>query len=70
MALSQWEPVSKSLSYSRDWQRSSALKKIKSEQLKLQQSIGEFDGDRKTLQKQILDWEKSSKTFLRKQDKN
>ena len=26
VALSQWEPVSESLSYSRDWQRSSAIK--------------------------------------------
>lgn len=65
VALSQWEPVSKSLSYSRDWQRSSALKKIKSEQLKLQQSLGEFDGDRKTLQKQILDWEKIIQNILK-----
>ena len=45
------------------------LKKIKSEQLKLQQSLGEFDGDRKT-SKQILDWEKIIQNILKETGQN
>ena len=34
VALNQWDPISEALSHSRDWQRSSSLKRIKTEQLK------------------------------------
>ncbi len=65
VALSQWKPVSKALLYSRDSLRSSALKRIKSEQLKLQQDLLGIKGDRKKLKKQISDWEKNLQNIHR-----
>lgn len=65
VALNQWNPVSEALSYSRDWQKSSTLKRIKSEQLKLKKSIEELDGDRAKLQKQMAEWEKTIESIHR-----
>jgi hypothetical protein len=65
VALSQWNPIAKTMSYSRDWQKSSTLKRIQSEQLKLLQSIDELGDDRKKLQIQITKWGQTIQNILR-----
>ena len=65
VALSQWNPIAKTMRYSRDWQRSSTLKRIQSEQLKLLQSIDELGDDRKKLQIQITKWGQTIQNILR-----
>ena len=65
VALSQWNPIAKTMSYSRDWQKSSTLKRIQSEQLKLLQSIDELGDERKKLQIQITKWGQTIQNILR-----
>ena len=65
VALGQWDPIAKTFSYSRDWAKSSTLKRIKSEQLKLVESLKNGKDDRKSIQKNILEWEKTILNILR-----
>ena len=58
VALNQWNPISDALLYSRDWQRSSNIKKVKTEQEKLMNALSEENIDRSELKKQIDSWEK------------
>ena len=65
VALNQWDPIEKALSFSRDWQRSSTLKKIKSDQVKFLQVLNEMEEDKSKLRKQMIDWEKTIEGILR-----
>lgn len=61
VALSQWDPISNSLSYSRDWTNSSVIKRVKAIQLKLIDSLDENGDNGNELKKQIEEWERTIK---------
>jgi len=65
VALNQWDPISEALSHSRDWQRSSTLKRIKTEQLKQIQNLENKIQTRDDLKKQMEAWNKSIDGILR-----
>ncbi|MEC8044303.1 MAG: hypothetical protein VX130_06910, partial [Verrucomicrobiota bacterium] len=65
VALNQWDPISEALSHSRHWQRSSTLKRIKTEQLKQIQYIEDKIQTRDDLKKQMEAWNKSIDEILR-----
>jgi hypothetical protein len=65
VALNQWEPISKALSYSRDWSNASVIKRTKTSQLKLLDSLGKVSTDRNELRQQIESWEKNIRQVLR-----
>lgn len=66
IALEQWDPIADALFYSRDWQRSSDLKKIKSEQVRLTDLLGKEKVDRVELIKQMESWRKTIHNILTK----
>ena len=65
VALNQWDPISEALSHSRDWQRSSTLKRMKTEQLKQIQNLENKIQTRDDLKKQMEAWNKSIDAILR-----
>jgi hypothetical protein len=65
VALNQWDPISEALSHSRDWQRSSTIKRIKTEQLKQIQNLENKIQTRDDLKNQMEAWNKSINEILR-----
>ena len=59
----QWEPIAQTLSYSKDWVRSS-IKRFNSEQIKLLESLVDVIQNGKELEKQIEAWQKSIHSIL------
>ena len=64
VALNQWEPIAQTLSYSKDWDRSSSIKRSNSEQVKLLESLGNGIENGKELEKQIEAWQKNIHSIL------
>ena len=64
VALNQWEPIAQTLSYSKDWDRSSSIKRSNSEQVKLLESLGDGIQNGKELEKQIESWQKNIHSIL------
>ncbi|MFL2912912.1 MAG: hypothetical protein ACJZ5X_05585 [Opitutales bacterium] len=64
VALYQWEPIAQTLSYSKDWDRSSSIKRSNSEQVKLLESLSDGMQNGKELEKQIEAWQKNIHSIL------
>ena len=64
VSLNQWEPIAQTLSYSKDWVRSSSIKRFNSEQIKLLESLVDGIQNGKELEKQIEAWQKSIHSIL------
>ena len=64
VALYQWEPIAQTLSYSKDWDRSSSIKRSNSEQVKLLESLSDGIENGKELEKQIEAWQKNIHSIL------
>ncbi|MEC8355187.1 MAG: hypothetical protein VXZ37_01085 [Verrucomicrobiota bacterium] len=69
VALNQWEPIAQALSYSKDWDRSSSIKRTDSEQVKMLESLSDGILIVEELEKQIESWQKNIHSILQEAER-